>query len=217
MKNNRRDFIKMATMAGLSLASANTLYAQHKKDEKNLIDLPKRIEEYQKNHKQVFNMSGFAAPKISTVRMGIIGTGNRGSHHSGTISRVSDVEIRAAADVYPERFERIKKNLENTDHNPEYYAGPEEWKKLCERKDLDLVLVTTPTYMHAKMAVYAMEQGKHVITEVPAAVTIEECWDLVKTSEMTKKHCMMMENYSYMPFHITTLNMAKQGLEKIKK
>jgi len=198
-------------MAGLSLTVANTLYAQSLEDEKNFSNLPKRIEEYQKKHIQQFNMSGYAASKISTVRIGIIGTGNRGSHHAGTISRVSDVEIKAAADVLPERFKKIINNLENTDHNPEYYAGSEEWKKLCERKDLDLILITTPTYMHAKMAVYAMEQGKHVITEVPAAVTIDECWDIVKTSERTKKHCMMMENYTFMPFHITTLNMAKQG------
>lgn len=212
MKAKRRDFLKMATMAGLSLASANALYAQHEEDKKKLMDLPERMKELQKNHVQKFNMSGFAAPKISTVRIGIIGTGNRGSHHAGTISRITDVEIKAAADVLPERFERIKENLKNTDHNPEYYSGSDEvWKELCERKDLDLVLITTPTYMHAKMAIYAMNQGKHVITEVPAAVTIEECWDLVKTSERTKKHCMMMENYSFMPFHITTLNMAKQG------
>jgi len=113
MKNNRRDFIKMASMAGLSLASANALYAQQVEIEMDFSDLPKRIEAYQKNHKQQFNMSGYAAPKISTVRMGIIGTGNRGSHHAGTISRVSDVEIKAAADVHPDRFERIKKILEN--------------------------------------------------------------------------------------------------------
>lgn len=212
MITKRRDFLKMAGLAGLSLPAANALYAQNLEDEKNLNDLPKRIEKHQKKHTQRFNMSGYAAPKISRVRIGIIGTGNRGSHHAGTIARVSDTEIKAAADVLPERFDRIKKNLENTDHNPEYYSGSDEaWKELCERNDLDLVLITTPTYMHAKMAVYAMEQGKHVITEVPAAVTIDECWDIVKTSERTKKHCMMMENYSFMPFHITTLNMAKQG------
>ena len=212
MKNNRRDFLKIAGLAGLSLSSANTLYAQHREDERKFKELPRRIEEYQKSHIQQFNMSGYAAVKISIVRIGIIGTGNRGSHHAETISRISDVEIKAAADVLPERFKRIKKNLEKTIHKPEYYSGSEDvWKEMCERKDLDLILITTPTYMHAKMAVYAMEQGKHVIVEVPAAVTIDECWDIVKTSEKTRKHCMMMENYSYMPFHITTLNMAKLG------
>ena len=211
MKNNRRDFIKMAGIAGLSITVANELYAKGQKDEKNFAILPKRIEQFQTNHEQRFNMSGYAAPKISIVRIGIIGTGNRGTNHAGTISRISDVEIIAVADVLPERFDKIKNILKNIDHKPEFYAGEQEWKKLCERQDLDLILITTPTYMHAKMAVYAMEKGKHVITEVPAALTIEDCWDLVKTSERTKRHCMMMENYSYMPFHMTTLNMAKQG------
>lgn len=212
MTAKRRDFIRLACLTGLSLPVAEDLFAKSFEYEKNFQNLPNQIDDYEKSHTQRFNMSGYAAPKISTVRIGIIGTGNRGSHHAATLSRVSDVEIKAAADLETSRFERIKKNLENTDHHPEYYAGSDdEWKKLCERKDLDLVLITTPTYLHAKMAVYAMEQGKHVITEVPAAMTIEECWNLVKTSERTKKHCMMMENYSYMPFHITTLNMAKQG------
>jgi len=174
MKNNRRNFLKMAALAGLSIPAANALYAQSLENEKKFNDLPQRIEEYQKKHTQRFNMSGYAAPKISTVRMGIIGTGNRGTHHAGTISSVSDVEIKAAADVLPERFDRIKKNLEKTDHNPEYYSGSDEaWKELCERNDLDLVLITTPTLLHAKIAVYAMEMDKHVKTEVPAAVTVE--------------------------------------------
>lgn len=212
MLPTRREYIKKAALFGLSLPVANAMYNEALANEKRLEELPAKIDDYQKNHKQRFNMSGYAAPKIDTVRIGIIGTGNRGSHHAGTIARVDNTEIRAAADIEPARFERIKRNLKDTDHTPEYYAGSKtEWKKLCERNDLDLVLITTPTYMHADMAVYAMKQGKHVITEVPAAVTIDQCWDIVKTSEKTKKHCMMMENYSYMPFHITTLNMAKQG------
>jgi predicted dehydrogenase len=175
-------------------------------------DLPQQMETWQNSHRQAFNMSGYAAPAIDTVRIGIIGTGNRGSHHAGTIIRVDNTEIKAAADVSPERFDRIKKTLSNTRHNPEYLSDSDEaWKKLCERDDIDLVLITTPTYMHAEMAVYAMEHGKHVITEVPAAVNVSECWELVKTSERTRRHCVMIENYSFMPFHMTTLSMAKQG------
>ncbi len=213
MNNGRRDFIKTLGLSGLACAGAgmgpNPAFAMKKPGGP---DLAQAIALTERTHVQRFNMSGYAAPRIDTVRIGIIGTGNRGSHHAGTLTRIGDVEIRAAADVLPERFARIKKNLENTGHAPEYYAGsPDEWKKLCQRKDLDLILITTPTYLHADMAVYAMEQGKHVITEVPAAVTIKQCWDLVKTSERTRKHCMMMENYTFMPFHIVTLNMAKQG------
>jgi predicted dehydrogenase len=62
------------------------------------------------------------------------------------------------------------------------------------------------------MAVYAMNQGKHVCVEVPAAKTIEECWQLVTTSERTKKHCIMLENCCYDFFELLTLNMNRQGL-----
>ena len=62
------------------------------------------------------------------------------------------------------------------------------------------MIITTPYYMHANMAVYAMKHGKHVASEVPAAATIEECWKLVETAERTRKHCMMLENYAYMAF-----------------
>jgi hypothetical protein len=65
--------------------------------------------------------------------------------------------------------------------------------------------------MHADMAAYAMEHGKHVASEVPAAATIEECWKLVETAERTRKHCMMLENYAYNFFQMLTLNMARRG------
>jgi hypothetical protein len=61
------------------------------------------------------------------------------------------------------------------------------------------------------MAVYSMECGKHAATEVPAAVTVDECWQLVETSERTRKHCMMLENCCYDFFELMTLNMACQG------
>jgi len=62
------------------------------------------------------------------------------------------------------------------------------------------------------MAAYAMEQGKHVVCEVPLVRTIDEAWQLVETSEKAKKHCMMLENCCYDFFELLTLNMARQGL-----
>ena len=112
------------------------------------------------------------------------------------------------------RFEHYesKKMLDGTGHNPEIYTGSvEAWKKLCEREDIDLVIVTTPWYMHAKMAVYAMNHGSHVGTEVILGTTIEELWQVVETSERIRKHCMMMANYAYNDFQLLTLNMARQG------
>ena len=92
------------------------------------------------------------------------------------------------------------------------YSGEEGWKQLCERDDIDLVYIVTPWQLHVPMAVYAMEHGKHVAVEVPAATSLEECWQLVNTAEKTQRHCMMLENCVYDFFELTTLNMARQGL-----
>jgi hypothetical protein len=185
-KQNRRDFFSWTGMAGLGLAG-----------------IP---------HKQRFNMSGYAAPKLEKVRIGIIGLGNRGPSHLETMRHIEGVEIRALCDLRPERTAAAGKRLDGTPHKPVLYSGgPEEWKKLCEQADVDLVMVTTPFYMHAGMAVFAMEHGKHVASEVPAAATIAECWKLVETAERTRKHCMMLENYAYGLFQLLTLNMARRG------
>ena len=181
----------------------------------NGVEQPDLIEinvAYAESHQQRFNMAGYVAPKLSTVRVGIIGLGNRGPSHLKTLIQIEGVEITSLCDKSPERVDAALKHLENTDHSPALYTdGGDEWKKLCERDDIDLVVVTTPYYLHAPMSIYAMQQGKHVASEVPAAGTMEECWQLVQTAEETRRHLMMLENYSYMPFHLLTINMAKRG------
>ena len=94
----------------------------------------------------------------------------------------------------------------------EFYGDENAWKKLAELPDLDLIYICTPWSLHAPMAIYAMENGKHAASEVPIARTIDESWQLVETSERTKKHCMMLENCCYDFFELLTLNMARQGM-----
>ncbi|MFN3801834.1 Gfo/Idh/MocA family protein, partial [Belliella pelovolcani] len=101
---------------------------------------------------------------------------------------------------------------EKTKHKPAKYSGNAyAWKKMVERDDIDLIYIATPWDWHVPMAVYAMEAGKHAAVEVPAAKTLEECWQLVETSERTQKHCMMLENCCYDFFELMTLNMARDG------
>ena len=210
MKTTRRKFIKLSGLAGLGLADSGALNAYASEIQNK--NLPAEISKYEEKHKRYFNMSGYAAPKISTVRIGVIGLGHRGPAHVKTMMRIDGVEIKALCDLRPEKAKAAKKILENTDHNPDLYAGtPDEWKKLCERSDLDLVILTTPWYMHTEMAVYAMEHGKHAASEVPAAATFKEASQLVETAERTRKHCIMLENCSYMSFQLLMLNMAKRG------
>ena len=213
MKSKRREFLKLAGLTGFGVAGVtiNPGFAAIGTNDAGL-NLPQLNKQVQHTHVQYFNMSGFAAPKINMVRVGIIGLGQRGPSHVQRMSMIEGVEIKALCDLLPEKAEAAKKKLEGTGHNPVLYSGSAEaWKTLCERDDLDLVIITTPWYMHAGMGIYAMEHGKHAATEVPAALTIDECWQLVETSEKTKKHCMMLENCCYDFFELLTLNMVRQG------
>ena len=152
-------------------------------------------------------------PKIDTVRVGFIGLGMRGPGAVARWTHIPGTKIVALCDLLPERVEKSQEILKNAGL-PEAasYSGSEEaWKQLCERDDIDLVYIATDWKHHAAMGVYAMEHGKHVAIEVPAAMNIAECWQLVDTAEKTRRHCIMLENCCYDPFALTTLEMARQG------
>jgi len=207
MKSNRRNFLKLSGLAGIGLAGANMINSNAAIVANPVIQ--RRLNDQDGKH---FNMSGFAAPKLDTVRIGFIGLGNRGPGAVQRMSKIEGVDIKALCDLRPEKANKAKALLENTPHRPEIYTGNEnEWKKVCERKDIDLIYIATPWSLHTPMAVYAMEHGKHAASEVPAAVTLEECWQLVKTSEKTHQHCMILENCCYDFFELLTFNMARQG------
>ena len=83
---------------------------------------------------------------------------------------------------------------------------------MLDRSDLDLVIVATPWKWHAPMALYGMQHGKDVAVEVPGVTTIEDCWNIVKTSEQTGKHCMMLENCCYGYNETLLLRMVHAGV-----
>lgn len=206
MSSNRRDFLRNALLGAGMLASGLAGQAANAVGEE-------RSEAKRRGRKQRFNMSGYAAPKLDKVRVGVIGLGMRGPGAVERLSFIEGVEIAALGDQYEDRVEKAQKILEKQGlPRAKSYAGTKEaWKKMCENPDLDLIYITTPWEWHTPMALYAMEQGKHAAVEVPAAKTIDECWQLVETSERTRKHCMMLENCCYDFFELLTLNMARQG------
>ena len=159
------------------------------------------------------SMIGFAADPIETVRVGFVGLGMRGPSAVDRFLHIDGIEITALCDLYPDKVEGVQKMLERNGFPAAAgYSGQDGWKELCDREDIDLVYLATPWQVHVEMAVYAMEHGKHVAIEVPAATDVEGCWQLVNTAERTRKHCMMLENCVYDFFELTTLNMAQQGL-----
>jgi predicted dehydrogenase len=153
------------------------------------------------------------AEPIETVRVAIIGLGMRGQGAVRRLSFIDEALVVALADVVPESVERAQKTLESMGRpQADSYTEPDSWKEICQRDDIDLIYICTHWDLHAPMAVYAMEQGKHVATELPAALTIEEAWQLVNTAERTRRHMMMLENCNYDFFEMATLNMVQQGL-----
>jgi len=153
------------------------------------------------------------ADPIPNVRVGFIGLGMRGPGAVKRFTFIDDAEIVALCDLEQKNVRKCQKILEKQGrHQAEEYIGEEQWKKLCESDDIDLVYICTDWVKHTPMAVYAMEHGKHVAVEVPAAMSIKECWDLVNTCEKTRKHCMMLENCVYDFFEMSVLNMVQHGV-----
>ena len=159
------------------------------------------------------SMLGFAAEPIDTVRIGIIGIGQRGRGPLKRMSYIEGAKIVAICDRHQKNLDKGQARLEKYGSpRADEYVGDDAWMEMCQREDIDLIYITTPWSLHTPMAVYAMEHGKHVAIEVPAATSLEECWQLVDTSERTRRHCMMLENCVYDFFELTCLNMAQQGV-----
>lgn len=160
------------------------------------------------------SISGMPFEPRETVRVGLIGVGERGNTHINEFSAIPHVEINALCDIVPEKTEQAKTKLEKAGKRAPalYYNGETAFEEMVKRDDLDLVLIATPWTWHVRMAVAAMKNGKHVGLEVPAAKTIDECWELVNTSESTRRHCVMLENCCYGYNELLILNMVRAGL-----
>ena len=157
---------------------------------------------------------GLRTAPLQTVRVGFVGLGMRGPDAVSRWCHIEGTDIKALCDVEADRVEACQRLLRQNGR-PEaaaFSGSTEVYKALCERDDIDLVYIATDWIHHAPIALYAMEHGKHVAIEVPAANTLDEIWALVNTAERTQRHCIMLENCVYDFFEIATLNMAQQGL-----
>lgn len=204
MSTSRRDFLKTTLLSGAAIGMSSVPVFG-----KEIIEFSEKQVKARKGK----SMLGFAAEPLKIVRIGFIGLGMRGPDAVRRMMKIEGVEVKALCDLLPERVKKVNASVVK-EGRPEAaeYSGEEGWKKLCERDDIDLVYTCTPWLLHTPICLYAMKHGKHAATEVPAALTVKECWDLVNTSESTKRHCMMLENCCYDFFEMATLNMARQGL-----
>ncbi len=160
------------------------------------------------------HMLEFRAEPIKTVRVAFIGLGMRGPGAVERMMNIPGVEIAALCDVKKENVEKVSKMLKEKGFPAakEFYGDTIVWRQVTALADVDLVYVVTDWQSHAKIGIQAMEDGKHVAIEVPAALTMDEIWGLINTSERTRKHCVQLENCVYDFFELTALNMAQQDV-----
>ncbi len=148
------------------------------------------------------------------VRVGVVGTGNRGRGLLGILLGMEGVQIPALCDINREHLSMAEDMvLKSGRQKPEGYWKDEYiFQKLMDRDDIDAVIIATYWEWHTPMAVYGMKAGKYVGVEVPAAYTLEECWELVNTYEETHTPCMMLENWSFRRDNLAVLNMIRKDL-----
>lgn len=157
-----------------------------------------------------------AGPTVDnkTVRIGLIGAGGRGRSLLATLLAIKGVEVPALCDIDKTGLAAARKILADAGHPAaeEYSGGDEDYVRLLARDDIQAVIIATPWHWHTPMAVAAMKAGKYAGVEVPAALTVQECWDLVRAHESTGVPCMMLENWSFRRDNLAVLNMRRQGL-----
>lgn len=159
-------------------------------------------------------MSGFRTEPMKRIRVGVVGLGERGLGPIFRLPTIGGVEITGLCEVVPEKLDRAEKLLKErgAKNKPKRYLGPEAYKALCEADDVDVVYSCTPWHLHTPVALYAMEHGKHAMTEVPAAMSLDECWAQVETAERTRRHCMQLENCCYGEMELLALSLCRHGL-----
>ena len=157
----------------------------------------------------------FAVPPMERIRVGFIGIGERGTTAVFRATGLPGVETAAMADLRRDQCDRAKAWLEEKGRSgaKRVYGGTEEsWKAVCDDPGVDLVYVTAPAPLHPRMILYALRAGKHVLTEVPGAQTLDEAWEIVETCEKARRHCMMLENCCYGEMEMLAWNLAHKGL-----
>ena len=156
----------------------------------------------------------FAKDKDTKVKLGIIGVGFRGQSHLELALNRTDVDVVAICDIQQRMIDLSLSIIEKAKKpKPQIILdGPYGYKKLLDNKEIDAVIIATPWEWHSVMCIDAMNAKKYVGCEVITGMTVEECWELVHTSERTGMPLMMLENVCYRRDVMAVLNMVRQNI-----
>lgn len=148
------------------------------------------------------------------LRVGLIGVGLRGTNHLSNLLNREDVEVTALCDTDPTRIDLCLDLIRKAGGRaPATFGdGDYAYRDLLALETVDAVVISTPWQWHTPMAVDAMKAGKYTGLEVSAAMTLQECWDLVNTHEATGTHLMLLENVNYRRDILAVLRMVREGV-----
>lgn len=139
------------------------------------------------------------------IRLGIVGACGRGGSVRRVLGAFPELHVEAVCDVKAEALHEVALSLgsprEYTDSNAMLGDG-----------GLDAVIIGTPMPLHVPQSIAALRAGVHVLSEVPAGVSIEECRQLVLACRDSKALYVMGENFSYHRPNVLVLEMVRQGL-----
>lgn len=159
------------------------------------------------------SMIGVPYTAIDTVRIGVVGLGNRGMSMLPGTAAVPGAEITAVCDIRPDRATRAADSLEEEGHpRPKAFGGAKGYARMLRHDEIDFVYIATPWEFHHKQAKAALLSGRHVGVELPIATELSAVWDLVDTSEKTRRHLMLMENCCYGRNELAMLKMSHDGV-----
>uniref|UniRef100_A0AB33JD46 Gfo/Idh/MocA family oxidoreductase n=1 Tax=Prevotella sp. GTC17260 TaxID=3236796 RepID=A0AB33JD46_9BACT len=150
-----------------------------------------------------------ATEPLDKVRIGFVGLGYRGQSAVNRWQHIDGVEVVALCDTDIDFVNRCASTVRHGDVS--LFSGPDGYTRLCALPHLDIVYICTDWQSHAEIALCAMEHGKHVAIEVPAALSLAEIWQLVDKAETSRRHCMMLENSVYDYFESAVLQLYRCG------
>ena len=144
------------------------------------------------------------------VNLAVFGHGSRGTGMLQLLLEMEDVNIVAVSDCYDDRLKEAVAAVEKAGQPKP--AASKDYRNLLDIKGLDAVFTPSSWTSHVQVCLDAMNAGLYVATEVGGATSIQQCWDLVQTSERTGMPCMLLENCCYGREEMTILNMVRKGL-----
>ena len=208
---SRRNFMKVSALAGMAATLPSVSRGQSTATPPTATSAD--ISETRPRPAGQIPVHDLTTTPMERVRVAVIGL-NRGMTHVESCLGIEFADVVAVCDLRNERAVSAADAVEKKrGKRPAIYGGTEDiWEQMVEREDIDAVYIATPWRWHVPMALRTMERGKCAFVEVAAAVTVDDCWRLVDTSERTQRHCILLENCCYGENELFVLNLAREGV-----